>query len=116
MRIEDFAQRDRIRLAATVGLVHGTTEAQVRRVVGEIEAMLRRMPKVWPDVVVSRLVALSPSSLDVELLCWFETSDFDEFRGLRQEALLAVLRIVEEAGTSFAYPTHAVHVVKPKGA
>jgi MscS family membrane protein len=114
MRIEDFASRDRIRLAATVGLVYGTTEAQVRRVVGEIEAMLRRMPKVWPDVVVSRLVAFSPSSLDVEVLCWFETSDFAEFRDLRQEALLAILRIVEEAGTSFAYPTRTVHLAKPQ--
>jgi MscS family membrane protein len=115
MRIEDFASRDRIRLAATVGLVYGTTEAQVRRVVGEIEAKLRGMPKVWPDVVVSRLVAFSPSSLDVEVLCWFETSDFAEFRDLRQEALLAILKIVEDAGTSFAYPTQTVHVVKPPG-
>ncbi|HEX9190369.1 MAG TPA: mechanosensitive ion channel family protein [Vicinamibacteria bacterium] len=116
MRIEDFASRDRIRLAATVGLVYGTTEAQVRRVVGGIEAMLRRMPKVWPDVVVSRLVAFSPSSLDIEVFCWFETSDFAEFRDLRQEALLAILKIVEEAETSFAYPTRTVHLAKPQGA
>jgi MscS family membrane protein len=85
-------------------------------VVGEIEAMLRGMPKVGPDVVVSRLVAFSPSSLDVEVLCWFETSDFAEFRDLRQEALLAILKIVEEAGTSFAYPTRTVHLAKPPGA
>ena len=58
MRIEDFASRDRIRLAATVGLAHGTTEEQVRRVVAGIEAMLRAHPKVWPEVVVARLAAL----------------------------------------------------------
>jgi MscS family membrane protein len=114
MRVEDFASRDRIRFAATVSLVYGTTEEQVRRVVSGVEAMLRSYPKVWPDTVVAKLAALSPSSLDVEVLCWFQTSDFGEFRDFRQEALLGIMRIVEDAGTSFAYPTQAVHVVRPK--
>jgi MscS family membrane protein len=114
MRIEDFASRDRIRFAATVSLVYGTTEEQVRRVVSGIEAMLRGTPRVWPDTVVAKLAALSPSSLDVEVLCWFQTGDFGEFRDLRQEALLGIMRIVEGSGTSFAYPTQAVHVVRPK--
>jgi MscS family membrane protein len=112
MRIEDFASRDRIRFAATVALVYGTTEEQVRRVVAGIEAMLRANPKVWPDTVVAKLLAFSPSSLDVEVLCWFQTSDFAEFRGLRQEALLGIMRIVAEAGTSLAFPTQTVHVVE----
>jgi MscS family membrane protein len=76
MRIEDFASRDRIRFAATVQLVYGTTEEQVRRVVADVEAMLRASPKVWPDtVVVARLAAFAASSLDVEVLL-AQTSDF----------------------------------------
>jgi len=109
MRVEDFASRDRIRFAATVGLVYGTSEEQVRRVVSGIEAMLRANPKVWPETVVARLAALSPVSLEVEVQSWFETSDFGEFRNLRQEALLGIMRIVAEAGTSFAYAPQAVH-------
>jgi MscS family membrane protein len=116
MRIEDFASRDRMRFTASVGLVYGTTEEQVRRVVAAIEAMLRANPKVWPDTVVAKLAAFAPSSLDVEVLCWFQTSDFGEFRDLRQEALLGIMRIVEDAGTGFAFPTRTVHVVGPKGA
>jgi MscS family membrane protein len=111
MRIEDFASRDRIRFAATVGLVYGTSEEQVRRVLAGLEAMLRASPKVWPDTVVAKLLGLGPSSLDVEVLCWFQTGDFAEFRELRQEALLGIMRIVAEAGTSLAYPTQTVHVV-----
>ena len=110
MRIEDFASRDRIRFAATVGLVYRTTEEQVRHVVAGIEATLRANPKVWPDVVVARFAAFAPSSLDVEVLCWFQTSDFAEFRDFRQEALLGIMRVVREAGTSLAFPTQTVHV------
>jgi MscS family membrane protein len=111
MRIEDFASRDRIRFAATVALAYGTTEPQVRRVVAGIEALLRAHPKVWPDVVVARLAALAVSSLEVEVLCWLRTDDFAEFRDFRQETLLAIMRVVTEAGTSLAFPTQTVHVV-----
>jgi MscS family membrane protein len=110
MQIEDFASRDRIRLAATVGLALGTTEEQLRRVVAGIEGMLRAHPKVWPEVVVAKLAALSVSSLDVEVLCWLQTSDFAEFRDFRQEALFGIVRIVTEAGAGFAFPTQTVHV------
>ena len=112
MRIEDFASRDRIRFAATVGLAYGTTEEQVRRVVAGVEATLRAHPKVWPDVVVARLAAFAASSLDVEVLCWLQTSDFAEFRDFRQEALLGIMRVVREAGTSLAFPTQTVHVAR----
>ncbi len=112
MRVEDFASRDRIRFAATVGLVYGTREPQVRRVVSGIEQMLRAHPKVSRNDVAVKLAAFGPSSLDVEVLCWFATADFEEFRSLRQEALLAILRIVEEAGTALALPTtRTVHLV-----
>jgi MscS family membrane protein len=115
MQIEDFASRDRIRFAATVSLVYGTSEAQVRRVLTEIEAMLRANPKVWPNPV-AKLLGFSPSSLDIEVQCWFTTSDFDEFRGLRQETLLGMMRIVAVAGTSLAFPTQTLHVARARPA
>jgi MscS family membrane protein len=114
MRIEGFGTRDRIRFATSVGLVYGTTEPQVRQVVLEIGRLLQRTPKVWADGNVSRFSGLGPSSLDIEVMCWFETTDFNEFRDLRQELLLGILRVVEQAGTSIAFPTTTVRL-EPTG-
>ena len=111
MRIEDFAARDRIRFAATIGLVHGTSEAQLRRIVAEIEAMLRAHPKVWPETVIVSFVSLGPSSLNVDVQCWFQLPDNAEYRTARQETLFGILRVVEGAGASFAFPTQTLHVV-----
>jgi MscS family membrane protein len=111
MRVEDFGARDRIRFAATVGLVYDTSEEQLRRVVSGIETLLRATPKVWPETIVSSFVGFGASSLDVEVLCWFETQDFAEFRDLRQQLLFGIMRVVREAGTSFAFPTRTLHVV-----
>lgn len=103
-RIESYAVRDRLRLATTIGLAYGTSETQLRQVIAGIDGVLRAHPLVWPDVVVARLVSLGASSVDVEILCWFTTTDFEIFRDARQEVLLAIVKLVEDSGAAFAMP------------
>jgi MscS family membrane protein len=115
MRIEDFAARDRIRLTCTVGVVYGTTQAQIERILAGMEKVLRDHPRIWPDTVVVRFAGFGASSLDIEVMAWFLTTDFNEFRECRQAALLGFMRVVEEEGSSFAFPTRTVHLVTEPG-
>jgi MscS family membrane protein len=117
MRLETFAARDRIRFNATITLVYGTTEAQLREVMQGFEAALRAQPKLWPDAVVVRFAGFGASSLDIEVMCWFMTADFNEFRAIREQVLLGFMGVVEKAKTSFAFPTRTVHLASvPTGA
>jgi MscS family membrane protein len=75
-----YSARDRMRLACTLGLVYGTTAAQMRQVLEGLEGVLRA-----------------------------------EFQLIRQEVLLQFMGVVEDAGTSFAFPTRTVHVVSEPG-
>jgi MscS family membrane protein len=111
MRVEDFASRDRIRLAATIGVVYETTRAQLEQIVAGMEKVLRDHPRIWPDAVVVRFAGFGASSLDIEVMAWFRTSDFNVFRDCRQDVLFGFMRVVEEAGSSFAFPTRTVHLV-----
>jgi MscS family membrane protein len=111
-RVECIAARDRIRLATNLGLSYATTAEQVRRVLADVEAALRAHPKLWPDSVVVRLSELKESSLNVEVMAWFLTSDWSEFTAIRQELLLRFMEIVEGAGTTLAFPTRTVHLVR----
>ena len=113
MRIESFAPRDRIRLACTIGLVYGTTASQMRLVIAGLEQTLREHPKIFADDITVRLKVLSSSSLDIEVMAWFLTSDYAEFQLIRQDILLQFMEVVEKAGTAFAFPTHTVHLAKP---
>ena len=106
LRIESYAARDRMRLATVVTLAYGATESQLRQVAGGIEGVLRAHPLVWPDVAVARLANLGAASVDIEVLCWFQTTDFEVFRTCRQDVLLGILRVVEEAGVRFAQVGH----------
>jgi MscS family membrane protein len=102
-RIESYALRDRIRFQTTLTLGYGATEAQVRAVLAGLEAALRAHPLVWQDVTVARLANLGPATIDIELLCWVATTDYETFRVVRQELLLGVMRVVEDSGASFAH-------------
>ncbi len=101
-RIESYAARDRMRLATTIALAYDAHEAQVRAVITGIEGVLRAHPLVWPDVAVARLASLSPTTIDIEILCWFTTTDYETYRTARQDVLLGVMRVVDESGARFA--------------
>lgn len=110
-RSESISARDRIRLFANLGLTYSTTAEQMRRVLAEVEAALRAHPKIWPDAMAVRFNDFRDSSLNVEVMAWFQTTDWNEFTAIRQELFLGFMEIVERAGTSFAFPTRTVHLV-----
>jgi len=116
MRLESYTARDRMRLHSILRLAYGTTTAKAREVLTNIEAVLRDHPKIWPDVVNVRLKALTEEALEVEVMAWFQTSDWNEFLVIRQEVLLDFLRVIEEAGVTLAFPTHTVHLAGPMAA
>jgi MscS family membrane protein len=97
------------------GLVYETTEAQMREVLAGLERVLRQHPQIWPDAVVVRFKELAASSLDIEVMAWFETSDWGEFQAIRQEVLLSFMKVVESARTSFAFPTRTLHLAEAQG-
>jgi MscS family membrane protein len=111
MRIETYALRDRIRLATVLNLVYETTSAQMREILAGLEDVLRKQPLVWQDEVTVKFMQLGASSLDIEVMCWFLTTEFPKFRVIRQDILLQFMEVVEKAGSAFAFPTQTVHVI-----
>jgi MscS family membrane protein len=115
MRLESLTERDRMRLACTVGLVYSTTAAQMREVLDGLERTLRAHPRIWTDAVVVRFKEFGDSSLNIEVMAWFQTREWSEFQLIRQEVLLQFMHVVENAGSSFAFPTRTVHLIPDKG-
>jgi MscS family membrane protein len=113
MRIETLAARDRIRFATTVGVAPSTSEAQLVTVIQKMDTVLRSHPKIWPDSVVVRLAGFAATAIEIEVECWFATADPDTFRAYRQDVLLAFMRGVEQAGTSFAVTPQSLQLVAP---
>lgn len=110
LRIESFGERDRIRFFITLRLVYSTTAAQLRMVLHDTETLFRSHARIWPDGIAVRLVGLGQYSLDVNVNAWFATTDWGEFELIRQDVLLAIMDIVERAGTRLAMPMQVLRI------
>ncbi|MCG6923419.1 MAG: mechanosensitive ion channel family protein [Acidobacteria bacterium] len=109
-RLETFAARDRMRLATIIGVEYSTTHEQMQQVLEGFERVLREHPKIWPDAMVVKFKEFGASSLDIEIMAWFQVPTWGDFQLCRQEVLLGFMKVVEEAGTGFAFPTRTLHV------
>ena len=109
MRIETLAARDRRRFALTLSLVQTSTSAQTTRVIEGVKRVLRSHPRVWPERIIVSLAGMG--AYDIEIMVWFETADEMEFRGFRDEVLLAFMEVVQEAGTRVAGQPRRVQFV-----
>jgi MscS family membrane protein len=109
-QIENLTRRDKFWFHPTVGLAYETTPAQMRRVLEDVRNMMAADPRVETDGSRARFVRLGASSLDVDVFAYVRAESYPEFLGVQEELLLRVLEIVEQAGTSVAFPTQTVHV------
>lgn len=107
---ENFAHRERIRWRTTIGLEYGTSAATLKLVRDEIEALLRAHPKMFQGRIVVRLAAFSAYSIDIDMFCWIETTQIDEYREIREQLMFGVMEIVERNAASFAFPTQKIHM------
>ena len=110
--VENFAKRDRIRLAFNIGVQYDTTLDQLRLIVDEMKRALLTHPKVHQEYFRVRFVAFADSALEIEAYLYIDTTDYNEFTAAKEELLLQVATIVNRAGAQFAFPTRAIYTGK----
>jgi MscS family membrane protein len=104
MTLENISGRDKIWFHPTLNLRRDTTSDQLLRVLASFREILTGHPKLETGKIPVRFVGVGAYSLDVEVVAYVSTSDYDEFLEIQQELLLRMLRAVEQAGTALAVP------------
>jgi MscS family membrane protein len=110
MRLESFAARDRLRLACTLGLLYSTSTSELQEVVARVRSMLGSHPKIWPDSINVYVTGLGEFSINVDIMCWFATTSWDEFQQIRSDVYLELINIVRACGSDFAFPTRTLEL------
>jgi MscS family membrane protein len=113
MQMENFGVRDRILLRTVLRLRFDTDADRLRRVRDRIENYLTEHPLVWPERIIVRFKGFGEWSLDVDLVVWIATTDFNIFRAAREEILLNIMDILEAEGVSLAYGAQALMLDRP---
>ena len=113
MALENISRRDKIWFHPTFNLRRDTTSDQLLQVLSSMREILEGHPKVEAGKLPVRFVGVGSYSLDVEVVAYITTADFDEFLALQQELLLQMLQAVEKAGTALAVPMQETFKLQP---
>jgi MscS family membrane protein len=109
VRVENYTQRDRIRLLATLALDLDTPAARVREVLAALEAVLRAHPRLWTNEVYVQLKEMKSDALQVEVMAWFKTGELEAFWKYRQDVLLGFMEALERLDVKLARPSQTLH-------
>jgi len=108
--VENLSRRDKMLFKTVLGLHTDSTQEHVSTVLSEIRRVLSANPKIESDSVRVRLIELTASALNLELVCYILTQDFNEFAAVREDVLLQIMNSVEDSGTTLAKPTQTLYL------
>jgi MscS family membrane protein len=117
LQLENLAERDQLRFHTTLNLRLETTPEQLQLVIYRVRGLLLDNDEVDNEPARVRLVAIGPLSLDIEILAYVKTTDFNKFLAIREALFLDILHEVDEAGTALAPPAQVQYndSAKPVG-
>ncbi|MGD2056683.1 MAG: mechanosensitive ion channel family protein [Gammaproteobacteria bacterium] len=115
MHLVNYSLRSRILLKTVLGLRYETTDDQLRFVLASLREMLLAHPRVIDEKPRVRFAGFGDFALQVEVRANLNTTDLNEYRAIREDLLLRMMKIVQEAGTGFAFPSRTVYHTRDPG-
>jgi len=115
MHLVNYSLRSRMLLLTVLGLRYETTDDQLRFVLASLRTMLLGHPRVVDDEPMVRFAGFDDYALSVEVRANINTTDPNEFRAIREDIYLRVMKIVKDAGTGFALPSRTVYHTRDDG-
>jgi MscS family membrane protein len=76
----------------------------------EVRKLLYAHERVTVDPARIRFVGFGAYSLDLEIFAYVDTSDWNEFLGIREDVYLRIMDIIAVSGTGFAFPSQTLYL------
>jgi MscS family membrane protein len=109
--IENFSRREVRRIKMTIGLTYSTTSTQIEKILSDIKKMLQNHSGISQrNITLVNFVKFNDSSLDILIYTFTNTAKWKRYMDIKEDVLLKVMKIVEENGASFAFPSQSIYI------
>lgn len=108
--IDNLGMRKYRRFRTMLNLTYSTTPQQMEAFVEGIKAIVKSNKHFRQDYYEVHFNAMGAHSLDVLVYVFFDVPDWSTELQQRHNFLLEILRLAQEVGVEFAFPTQTVHV------
>lgn len=117
MHITNYTLRNKCQFLHRIGLRYETSPDQFEWLLQDLRARIAAHPMVeeTPGFPRVRLVGFGTSSIDIEIFAYVMTPDYGKFLEVQEALVLLIMRTVETAGTSFAFPSQTTYLARDTG-
>ena len=110
--ILNFSTRPNFKHIFTITLTYSTSPDALRRGKEILHSIfdnypLFNMEKQPPRITFSEM---ADCSLNLQVLCWFQTTDFFAFTQAKEEITFRILEEFNKAGLDFAFPSRSIYI------
>ncbi len=111
--IENFSRRGQRRIKMRIGLTYGTPKESIKKIVQDIERMLKSHPNITTDqTLLVRFDEFEDSSLGVFIYTFVSSAIWSEYLETKEDINFKIMQIVEENGAEFAFPSQSIYIEK----
>ncbi|WP_375549574.1 mechanosensitive ion channel family protein [Oceanicaulis alexandrii] len=111
--VTNFSRMTHRRIKWVIGVEYKTTTDQLAYIRDNVLDWVLNHPEFAKPPEVSTFMHVDkfgPSSIDFFLYCFTTTTNWGEWLRIKEELAFAIKRIVEEAGTGFAFPSTTIYM------
>jgi MscS family membrane protein len=109
--IENFSRRGIRRIKMHIGLTYSTSANQVLEIKNRIEQMLREHEGIsQKDSLMVYFDSFGDSSLNIFIYTFTSTANWAKYLEVREDIHIKIMKIVEECGSDFAFPSQSIYV------
>lgn len=109
--VENFSRRGVRRIKTNIGLTYSTTTLQVETIVSQIRDMLKSHERIAQnETILVSFDEFSESALNIFIYAFTTTSNWEHYLQIREDVHLKIMKIVEENGSAFAFPSQSVYI------
>jgi len=109
--IENFSRRGIRRIKMHIGLTYSTSSAQIIQIKDAIKLMLEQHEGIsQEDSLMVNFDSFGDSSLNIFIYTFTKTANWATYLNIREDIQIKIMKIVEENGSSFAFPSQSIYV------
>jgi small-conductance mechanosensitive channel len=110
-RIRNYKRMWERRIVFSIGVTYETPYEKLSRIPTIIQKVIEAQEKARFDR--AHFASYGDFSLNFEIVYYVLSADYNEYMDVQQTINLAIFKLFEEAGISFAYPTRTLYVANP---
>jgi len=108
--ITNWSKMKKRRIKMNLGLEYSTTATQMKKILDDIKMHLKSRSDIDQGTIFIHFTDFDESSLGIFCYFFTKTTKWGEWLAIKEEINLEFMRIIEENGSAFAFPSRTIYM------